>query len=308
MQLYTTSISLVEDGWMVKDVLASMRFSRKLRHAVLSSSGLCLNGAPVYWTSRVRVGDRLTMDVPEEHSETVIPENLPLRVAFEDEHILVVDKEPGMVVHPTGSHKQGTLVSAVAYYTEQMGETLRCRPIHRLDRDTSGLILFAKHKLAHERLVRSLLARQVKRHYCALVAGRVPFTTRRVEAAICRPNERSLKRAVAPYGKHAVTHVQTLARYTEVPISLLALQLETGRTHQIRVHMAYLGYPVLGDWLYGNAEAEALGIQVAHHLLHAGRLVFPHPMTEGVVDLSAALPLAMQTVISSARHGGVGIV
>ncbi|MCY0901176.1 MAG: RluA family pseudouridine synthase [Firmicutes bacterium] len=300
MLLYTVTVAPASDGKMVKELLASVRLSRTLRRSLLEQGLIQVNARPCFWTSRVHVGDEVTVMAPVEAPGAVAPEDLPLDVVFEDEHLLIVDKAAGMVVHPTGSYAQGTLVAAVNFYLKGRGPTGHCRPLHRLDKDTSGLVIFAKHKLAHERLTRQLLARQIHREYVAFVGGWVPFERRTIDAPICRPANDRLQRAVAPYGKDAVTDVRLVARCKSWPASVVALRLHTGRTHQIRVHLAHIGHPVLCDWLYGPGESvqgPECG-ELRRQALHAGRLVLRHPQSGAVLTLDAPLPADMSAWLS----------
>jgi len=295
MLLYAVTVAPESDGKMVKELLASVRLSRTLRRSLLEQGLIQVNAKPCFWTSRVQVGDEVTVTAPAEAPGAVAPEDLPLNVVFEDDHILIVDKAAGMVVHPTGTYADGTLVAAVNFYLEGRGEMGHCRPLHRLDKDTSGLVVFAKHKLAHERLTRQLLAHQIHREYVAFVAGWVAFERRRIDAPICRPAINRLQRAVAPYGKDAVTDVRLVQHCKSLPASVVALRLHTGRTHQIRVHLAHIGHPVLCDWLYGAGESvqapECGGLR--RQALHAGRLVLRHPQSGVVLTLNAPLPTDM---------------
>ncbi|MCY0875033.1 MAG: RluA family pseudouridine synthase [Firmicutes bacterium] len=300
MRIFECCLTEEQTGLMIKQVVASLHLSKRLRRAVTESGGVRLNDHMAYWTTRVTAGDVLTIDAPhEEGSASIIPEDIPLVIAFEDEHVLVIDKPAGMVVHPTGTHTKSTLVSAVAYHLQGRQETGMCRPLHRLDRETSGLIVFAKHKLAHERLVRALRARQVTRAYIAYVHGLLPFAERLLELPILRPSEGKLQRAVAPYGKPAWTHVWRDTRYERAPITKVRLRLLTGRTHQIRVHMSHIGYPLIGDWLYGRTPDPWLDRQA----LHAGELRFAHPIDGRTIELQADLPRDLKDLEARLQAG-----
>lgn len=293
MRVFELCVAPDQAGLMVKQLLAPLHLSRRLRRAITESAGVMLNGRRAYFTTRVAAGDLLTVDAPQtERASAVVPEDIAISVAFEDEHVLVVDKAAGMVVHPTGTYKSGTLVAAVSHYLQARGEFGMCRPLHRLDRDTSGLIVFAKHKLAHERLVRALRARLVTREYTAYVHGLVRFDERLLDLPILRPAADKLQRAVAPYGKEAFTHVWTEQRFVGAKVTKVRLRLLTGRTHQIRVHMAHIGHPLLGDWLYG----QAVDPLIARQALHAGYLRLTHPLDGRTVALHAALPADLQAL------------
>jgi len=283
-----------EEGLMIKQLLAPLSLSKRLRKMLMEPGGLQVNGLPAFWSARVKTGDRIILEAVEDPSEQIIPERLPLSVLYEDEHVLVIDKQAGVVVHPTGKYQSGTLVAAVAYYMLERNEQCRCRPLHRLDRETSGVLLFAKHKLAHERLIKALHKREVVREYIAFVEGWLPFVSRRLDLPLLRPCEHSLKRAVAPYGKPAVTFVRVLRRFAKPRATLCAITLETGRTHQIRVHMSYLGHPVIADWLYGNAPSEQSELPIRRHALHAAQLTFPHPFSGAIISVCAPLPSDLQ--------------
>lgn len=268
---------------MVKAVLRPLGLSRRSRRQLVEQEGILVNGRPAYLSSRVSVGDRLTVLALREEAPTVAPENIPLRVLWEDAHALVVDKPAGMLVHPSGRERTGTLLAAVHHHVGPHGHA---RPLHRLDRDTSGLVLFSRHRLAHDRLAQALLRRQIEREYWAFLAG-VPTAARLdVTLPIAVEPGQHIRRTVDEHlGQSAVTHFLLLAVFPADGVSLAHVRLETGRTHQIRVHAAALGNPVLGDAMYGERHD-----LVTRHALHAMRLTFPHPVTAAPVTVRAGLP------------------
>ncbi len=298
-----------DDGAMVKTILGSLALSKRLRRTLCEQGRICVNGAPAYLTNRVRVGDRVTVEAPEEFSSAIEPEPIPLHVVFEDEHLLAVDKQAGLIVHPTAHERQGTLASAVIHHMRQRGESYPFRPVHRLDRATSGLLLVAKHKLAHERLSRSLKTRAISRQYTAFASGAMDWREERtIDAAIGLLPGTCIKRAVYPYGKAAITHLRVERVYAQSGAVKLLIGLETGRTHQIRVHLAYIGHPVLGDSMYGfPAMNEKFSVVLpdgrSRHALHAHQLTFAHPVTNQAITLCAPLPPELQRLAAALAKG-----
>lgn len=301
MRLFEAVVGEDQAGQMVKDVLAPLHLGKRLRRRLTLEQGVRLNGAPIYWTSRVCVRDILTVDLESETTATVEPEPLPLTVVYEDEHVLVVHKPTGMVVHPTGRTRTGTLAAAVLHHWQDAGEQARFRPLHRLDRDTSGLIVIAKHKWAHERLERDLRARRLTREYMAFAHGAPLFKRLTINEPIgLAPGER-LRRSVISAGRPAVTHIEEVQVFAKSNACRFKIRLETGRTHQIRVHAAHIGHPLIGDWLYGlDDHAWDREYRVA---LHAFRLAFAHPITNEIVDLTVDLPTDLADLESRLRGG-----
>ena len=278
-------------GLMVKAILRPLGLSRRLRRQLVGQGGILVNGRSAYLSSRVSVGDRVTIQEVREDAPTVAAEDLPLRVVWEDAHALVVDKPAGMLVHPTGRERTGTLLAAVHHH---VGPNGHARPLHRLDRDTSGLVLFSRHKLAHDRLSQALLRRQIEREYWAFLAGAPAQARLDVTLPIAvEPGQRIRRMIDAEAGQSAVTHFLLLAVFPADGVSLVQVRLETGRTHQIRVHAAAIGHPVLGDALYGEQHA-----LVARHALHARRLTFPHPLTGAPVAVRAGLPVDLARLLA----------
>ncbi|MNT40050.1 Ribosomal large subunit pseudouridine synthase D [compost metagenome] len=196
---------------------------------------------------------------------------------------MALSKPAGVVVHPTKGEYVGTLGNGVSHYLMEQGHSGRLHPVHRIDKETSGLVLFAKHELAHLRLASAMTAGAIQRRYWALASGHLPMDRGRIDWPIGREPNHGSKRRVDPLGQHAVTHFQVMSR--TVDATLLDLLLETGRTHQIRVHMAHLGYPLLGDPFYGTPHP-----RLARQALHARSLKIPHPITGEPLDLVAPLP------------------
>jgi len=267
-----------------------------------------VNGLPRRASYRLRPGDQIKLTVPDPAAPQVLPEPIPLDIYYEDPEVIVVHKPPGMVVHPAVGNYQGTLVNALLYHcTNLSGINGLLRPgiVHRLDKDTAGLLMVAKTDRSHRWLAEQLKEHKVKRAYTALVYGNVQQDQGTVSAPIGRhPVERKKMAVTSRHGKPAVTHFRVLQRYGTY--TLLELHLETGRTHQIRVHMAYIGHPVVGDLKYGRARPHR---GLAGQFLHAHTLGFLHP--DGFwLEFHAPLPHSFRRVLeelaqalSTSRHG-----
>lgn len=280
------------------DVWAS-EISGKSRHAVqvaIQEGYITLHGRKVKVSRRLKGGDLVHLDFPAPLPMAAVPEPIPIDVVYEDEAILVVNKARGMVVHPAVGHHSGTLVNAVLYRVGELpgDEPFRPGVVHRLDRDTSGLLVVAKTEQARESLTTQLKDRTVHRRYVALVEGGVPGP-RTLDLPIGRDPLHRQRFAVLVEGKRAVTHFRVLERYADK--SLLSLRLETGRTHQIRVHLAYIGHPVVDDPVYGKKGG-------AGQLLHAERLSFIHPKTGEQVAFTAPWPEDLASAVKRLREMG----
>jgi 23S rRNA pseudouridine1911/1915/1917 synthase len=271
--------------------------SRAAAERLLAERRVRVNGTPQAKSHRLTAGDQLTVEIPEPRPSELEPEQLDLRVAYEDEHLLVVDKPAGMVVHPSAGHASGTLVHGLLGHAVAGGEEAE-RPgiVHRLDRDTSGLLVVARSEEAHRRLQGLLRQRKLVREYLALVRGRPRSMRGRIEAPIGRDRRDPTRISLdTDTPRAAVTNfevVETLPRH-----ALLRVSLETGRTHQIRVHLAAIDLPVAGDPAYG-AEGD-LGLE--RQFLHAARLAFPHPMTGEPVEVESPLPSDLDAALERAR-------
>jgi 23S rRNA pseudouridine1911/1915/1917 synthase len=271
--------------------------SRAAAEQLLATGSVLVDGAAAEKSTRLAGGEEIelpTLGVPGPHG-VLEPEDVGLRVAYEDEHLLVVDKPAGVVVHPSGGHGSGTLVHGVLELGAAGGEEERPGIVHRLDRDTSGLLVVARSEEAHERLKRLVQRREVEREYLALVRGRPRSRTGRIEAPIGRarrdPTRQSLE---TDRPRDAVTHFELVELLDQN--ALLRVRLETGRTHQIRVHLAAIGLPMVGDPVYG-APDPALGRQ----FLHATRLAFTHPFTGAHVEVESPLPADLARYLMKLR-------
>lgn len=237
---------------------------------------------------------RLTLPMPERLAAEA--ENIPLDIVYEDDQVIVVNKPQGMVVHPAPGNYSGTLVNALMYHCKDQLSTINgiIRPgiVHRIDKDTSGLLMIAKTDLAHRALAEELKAYKSERIYYALVCGEVKNERGTIKTFMNRSSKNRLKMAVSKEGREAITHYEVVKRYHQY--TLVKCQLETGRTHQIRVHLQHIGYPIVGDPLYGNPSAK---LKHDGQLLHAASLGFTHPVTGEFMRFTTALPDYFQKIL-----------
>lgn len=280
----TYHVADCDDELTLNDIVrARLHLSRTLVVKLKQQHKILVNGAPEYTNFRVSPGDLVTVDLDLSEDNEVIPAALPIEVVYEDEDILVVNKPPGMAIHPARQGEQDTLANAVTYYWQQSGSKALFRPVNRLDKETSGLVLIAHSKFAHQALFRQQKKREVERIYLALVDGVITPDEGRINEPIIRLDPGKRQRSVDPQGQQAVTVYQVMHRYENQ--TLLRLKLETGRTHQIRVHLSYIGHPVCGDTLYGCPSTI-----IERQALHAGKLSFTQPRSGQRLHLQAPLP------------------
>jgi len=276
--------------------------SRSRIQRLITDGHLTLEGVPLKARSVVRAGDALLLHVPAAEPADIQPEAIPLEVLYEDPDVLVVNKPAGLVVHPSPGHWSGTMVNALlARDTEYGGIAGVARPgiVHRLDRDTSGLIMVAKTDAAQASLMAQLKARRVKKTYLALVQGSVEAAAGRIEAPIGRDPRQRTRMAVVPDGRPSVTGYRVRERFRGW--TLLEVDLVTGRTHQIRVHLAALGHAVAGDPVYGTGTSRRGPDGLERLFLHAWRIVFASPATGDLVRVEAPLPEALEPVLGQLR-------
>lgn len=271
-----------------KTILSFLRergYSRSVMiHLKRTPGSIARNGAFAYATERLRAGDRLTVRISEESSsEHIVPVYAPLDISFEDEDLLVLCKPAGVPTHPSMRHYEHTLANALAYYMQEKGQPMIFRCVNRLDRYTSGLTIVAKHMLSSAVLSASMRAGRIRREYLGIAEGLLPEAGT-VSAPIARTSDSVIAREVNfALGEPAVTHYRRL-KY-ENGLSLASFTLETGRTHQIRVHMKYIGHPLIGDFLYHPDNR-----QMERQALHAWRISFPHPLTGEELSFTAPVP------------------
>ncbi len=274
-----------EAGRSVQEILqGSLAVSGRMIQRLTRSGGIRVNGRAPHLARRVRAGDRVKVRVSGAEASGLEPVEMPLTIVHEDDALLVIDKPPYMLVHPIGREGRPTLAHGVAHHLARRGVQSRVRPLHRLDRDTSGLVVFAGSAYAHQHLDRQLREGTLQREYLAFVQGVVREDDGEVRAPIgTRPGHPHL-RAVRDDGEPAATRYRVLARGAD--LTLLEVALETGRTHQIRVHLSHLGHPLLGDRQYGASSSPGLRRQA----LHAHRLTLRHPEDESECRFVSELP------------------
>lgn len=298
--------------------------SRSYAVKLIEKGRVTVNGTVVRSKKQaVRAGDEVTVDLPEPEMLDVRPEDIPLEIVYEDDDVLVVNKPRGMVVHPGPGNWTGTLVNAVMHHCGDSLSTINgvIRPgiVHRIDKDTSGLLMIAKNDKAHESLAEQLRVHSVTREYTALCHDNIPESGSlgvsgaareeedpeneiRIDVPIGRDYRNRMRHAVNGSGsRSAVTHVKVLERYGRY--TLIRARLETGRTHQIRVHMAYIHHPLAGDELYGprRQSASVMGVKVNGQLLHAGTLGFIHPSTGEYMEFHSEIPEVFEEVLDKLR-------
>lgn len=265
-------------------------YSRSQIKQLLDGGNITVNGKTEKAKYKVKSGDVIRLEEPETKTLELRPENIPLDIVYEDDDVIVINKPQGMVVHPAPGHDEHTLVNALLYHCplSTINGTFRPGIVHRIDKDTSGLLMVAKNDKAHRSLAKQLKDKTNIREYVALVHGRIAEDEGTINAPIGRSLKDRKKQAVVKDGRNAVTHFEVLKIYRDY--TFVKCILETGRTHQIRVHMKYIGHPLVGDPLYGPKKT----IKGNGQFLHAGKLGFVHPTTGKLLIFEAPLPKIFQ--------------
>ncbi len=296
---------------VVPDVCAGLRadtalaqmfpeHSRSRLSAWLRNGRITLDGASPAPKDKVWGGEQVVVDPETDpHITAYRAQDIPITVVFEDEHLMVIDKPAGLVVHPGSGNWEGTLLNALLQHAPQLAQLPRAGIVHRLDKDTSGLLVVAKNLAAQTALVRQLQDHSVTREYAAVVHGNVPAAGT-VDAPIGRHKTQRTRMAVVPGGKAAITHYEPVAHFGRT--TLLCCRLETGRTHQIRVHMASIGHPLIGDAVYGTRRGVPGAVAFARQALHAQKLALTHPASGRRRSWQAALPDDLQHLLDTLEH------
>ncbi|WP_345238799.1 RluA family pseudouridine synthase [Pontibacillus salipaludis] len=296
MSLNTHHVTQEEHNERLDKVLTALNedASRAQVQAWVKDQFVMVNGANQKSNYKCQEGDVLSWDIPEPEPMEVLPEDIPVNVVYEDEDVIVVNKPKGMVVHPSAGHSKGTLVNALLHHCQDLSGingVMRPGIVHRIDKDTSGLIMVAKNDKAHTSLAEQLSNKTVERKYVALVQGVIHHEYGTIDAPIGRDPKDRQKQGVVEGGKNAVTHFKVLDRFEEH--TLVECVLETGRTHQIRVHMNYIEHPIIGDHKYGPRRTLDLNGQA----LHAKELGFEHPSTGEWLHFDSDLPEELKQVL-----------
>ena len=295
-------------GWRLDRALAAAvpGLSRERLKVLTKAGALTRDGTALRDpATKVKGDERFTLAVPDPTPAHNEPQDIPLPIVFEDEHLLVIDKPAGLVVHPAAGNRDGTLVNALLHHCggslSGIGGVARPGIVHRIDKDTSGLLVIAKHDKAHEGLARQFADHSIDRRYLAIVSGVPRQSEGSVDAPLARSAQNRKKVAIMPRGKRAVTHWRRLEILKDA--ALVECRLETGRTHQVRVHMASIGHPLVGDPVYGRTRTEhrqlLKDLDFKRQALHATRLGFVHPVTKGRLSFDSALPSDMQELFSA---------
>ncbi len=276
-------------------------YSRSTIKNLLESGEVAVNGSPCKASYRPKIGDEIMIFPPQPKPVNAVAQEIPLEIVYEDDYLLVVDKPCGMVVHPAAGHGEGTLVNALLAHCNgglsRVNGDIRPGIIHRIDKETSGLLIVAKDDISHAHLARQVAAHTAERRYIAVVHGNVQNDNGVVSLPVGRHKTDRKRMAVVPNGKEAVTHYSVLQRFHKY--TYVECRLETGRTHQIRVHMSHLKHPVVGDLIYGVRKET---LRVENQLLHARAIAFTHPRTEQRMTFETDVPYRFTKVLETLSH------
>jgi 23S rRNA pseudouridine1911/1915/1917 synthase len=277
---------LLVKGLLKRRIGISTRLMRKLK----DNDGVFKNNIKVKMNEKVTVGDIITVCLPEEHSD-FISEEIEMEVCYEDDDLLIVNKPAGIVVHPTKGHQTGTVANGIMHYMEKTNQSFKIRFINRLDKDTSGLLIIGKNSFSQDEISRQMEENNIIKKYIAIVKGHFQNMEGTIDLPIGQ-DEGDIRRTVNAEGYASVTHYKVLRQF-EKEYSMVQLILETGRTHQIRVHLKYIGHPIVSDSLYGEAEPDLISRQA----LHAEYLAFNHPIGKQKVEVYAKIPKDIEKLI-----------
>ena len=269
---------------------------------MIEEGNILVNNQPTKVSYKILLEDKITIIKQEPKEIELKPEDIPLDIVYEDNDILVVNKQKGLVVHPGNGNPDGTLVNAIMNKCKDslsgIGGEIRPGIVHRIDKDTSGLLIIAKNDKAHINMSEQIKNHEVKKTYIALVRGKTKENKATIDMPIARSNKDRTKMAVSKDGKQAITHFEVIERFENY--TLLKINIETGRTHQIRVHLSQIGYPIVGDFVYSNGKNP---FNVQGQMLHSFRLEFNHPITGKEMQLEAKLPEYFDDVLKKLRKG-----
>jgi len=293
MSKFVFHVEEKDSGRSIKDILRNeLGFSKRLRAKLKNNPELVrLNGVEAEGWIPLKTGDQVTVDFPQETSNFVA-ENIPLKIIYEDDDILILNKQAGIVCHPTKGHPSHTISNGLQHYIDTTNKEFKIRFINRLDMDTSGVLAIAKNSHSQDAIIKQMQQNNVEKKYLAMVKGIIPEDSGTINQPIGQPDPLLVQRGVVEGGDESTTHFKVISRYSK-GYSLVELLLETGRTHQIRVHLAYLGYPIVGDHLYGENEP----FLIERQALHAFSLSLVHPISGEKMVFEAPLPEDMEDLI-----------
>lgn len=280
------NVTQIEEGSTITHILRDkLNISSRLLNKLKMNEKILVNDKPVFSNFIVHDGDLIKVKIDFEETDYIVAEEMNLEILYEDHYFLAVNKPAGIVVHPSANHLSGTLANGVKYY---LNNNKKIRAINRLDRDTSGIVLFAKNEYIQELMIKNV---EIEKEYIAIANGILKEKSGTIDKPIDRKYGSIMERCVSEEGQKAITHYEVI-RELELNLSVIKLKLETGRTHQIRVHLAYLGVPILGDTLYGD-ESELITRQA----LHSYKMKFLHPISKENLFIYAPVPSDMKKII-----------
>lgn len=287
-----------QEGMKLREYLrAVQQLSGRLIKGAAMDGRIAVNGQRAKLNHVLKADDEIALNVVKEESQNIEPEKIDIKIVYEDNDLVIVNKQPGIVVHPTKSYPSGTLANGLLYYFKEKGERCIVRLVSRLDMDTSGLIIIAKNQFSHMALAREMAKDSFEKSYLAVVHGNMKEKEGTINLPIYRTGGDNIKRVVDERGQESITHFKVLESFDEGDV--VRLTLETGRTHQIRVHLTHLGHPLYGDSLYGlDVDKEYISRQA----LHAYRLKFLHPRTGEVLELEVDMPEDMKELLEKLKR------
>lgn len=300
MSILEKKVNEIEEGTKIREYLkAELGLSTRLIRSASIGKRIFVNDEVVKMNKVLQSGDIIKIDLAKEESQDITPEKMDIDIVYEDEDILVVNKRPFMVVHPTKSYQSGTLANGVINYFNESNQNCIVRLVSRLDMNTSGLIIIAKNQFSHGMLSKEMSENKVGKRYLAIVHGHLKEKSGTIDLPIYRPEgiEMGTRRVIDERGQRSITHYKVVESFGDS--DLVECKLETGRTHQIRVHLSHLGHPIYGDVLYGNGDEEMDLIK--RQALHAYRLDFASPRTGEILSLKADLPDDMKELIEKLK-------
>ena len=273
----------------IKDILLSyFQISHRLLVTLKRENCIFLNDTPTFIHHKVNTGDIISVSFSyQEDNSNIVPKKLPLDIIYEDEYYIVINKPAGIPVHPSMSHYEDSLSNGVRYYFDSIGLKKKIRPVNRIDKNTSGLVVFAKNEYIQEALIRQMTSKNFRKEYIAIVEGHFDDKNGTIDKPISRKENSIIERCINDNGDKAITHYEVLKELiiNNKEFSIVKCILETGRTHQIRVHMSCIGHPLLGDDLYGGDIS-----LITRQALHSYKISFTHPITQKIVSYEAPLP------------------